>query len=111
VVLSGGNIDAKLLSDIIQREMIKQKRYHLIYSAVQDKPGALAQLLDAVASQKANVLSVHHDRISPNVPLGWTGVEVLVEVRDSSHRDQLLTALKNRDYPVEIRDDRQLFDV
>jgi threonine dehydratase len=110
VVLSGGNIDSKLLSDLIQREMIKQKRYQLIFTAVQDKPGALAHLLDAVASQKANVLSVHHDRISPNVPLGWTGVEVLVEVRDMNHRDQLLSALRSRNYPVEMLEDRRLID-
>ncbi len=101
VVLCGGNIDAKLLSDLIQREMMKESRYQLIFTAVQDKPGALAHLLDAVASQKANVLTVNHNRISPNVPLGWSGVELLVEVRDQPHRDQLLQALKKQNYSVE----------
>ncbi|HEY3332078.1 MAG TPA: threonine ammonia-lyase [Capsulimonadaceae bacterium] len=101
VILSGGNIDAKLLSDIIEREMMKEHRYQLIFTSVQDKPGALAHLLDTVASQKANVLSVHHNRTSPNVALGWSGVEILVEVRDQAHRDVLLQALRTRGYAVE----------
>ncbi|MDR3709180.1 MAG: threonine ammonia-lyase [Capsulimonadaceae bacterium] len=110
VLLSGGNIDSKLLSDLIQREMIKENRYQLIFTAVQDKPGSLAHLLDAVASQKANVLSVHHDRLSPNIRLGWTGVEVLVEVRDKDHGSQLVKALRARDYPVEMLEDRRCIE-
>jgi hypothetical protein len=47
------------------------------------------------------VLTVNHNRISPNVPLGMSGVELLVEVRDPAHRDQLLQALKKQSYAVE----------
>jgi len=102
VILSGGNIDAKLLSDLIQREMLKEHRYHLVITAVKDKPGSLAQLLDLIAAQRANVLSVHHDHINPLVPLGWTGVEVLVEVRDKEHRDILMDNLRKRNYPIDL---------
>jgi threonine dehydratase len=102
VILSGGNVDVKLLSDLIQREMLKENRYYQVMTAVQDKPGSLAPLLDVIASQRANVLSVHHNHINPTVPLGWTGVEVLVEVRDKAHSDALMQTLKKNNYPIDL---------
>ena len=104
VILCGGNVDAKLLSDLIQREMIKANRYQHIFTAVADKPGSLARLLEVVAGQKSNVLSVHHNRISEDVPVGWTGVELLVEVRDQDHSATLISALRQHGYPIETLD-------
>ncbi len=105
VILCGGNIDLKLLSDLIERELLKARRYLHLFTSVVDKPGNLAQLLEAVANQRGNILTVNHNRISPNVPLGSTGVELLIEVRDDSHRRDLAAALRAQGYPVTITDE------
>lgn len=102
VVLSGGNIDLKLLADLIGRELLKQQRYLHLFTEVTDKPGGLARLLDIVAAEKGNIITVNHNRISPHVPLGATGVELLLEVRDEEHQQKVVNALRSHGYPVEM---------
>ena len=104
VLLCGGNIDLKLLADLIEREMLKAERYVHIFTAVLDKPGGLAKLLDTIAAQRGNILTVNHNRISPTVALGSTGVELLFEVRDQDHRRHLLDALRAQGYPITMLD-------
>ncbi len=84
--------------------MIRADRYMHFFSAVPDRPGGLAALLDLIAECKGNIITVVHNRISPSVPLGQTGVEILLEVRDAEHIDQIRSSLTERGYRVEMRD-------
>ena len=71
---------------------------------VVEPAGGLVALLEAVAELKGNVISVVHNRISPSVPLGYTGVELLLEVRDAEHIASLKTGLNANGYRVEMLD-------
>lgn len=102
VVLSGGNIDIKLLEGLIERAMLRSGRYVRLFTAVEDKPGGLAGLLRAVAEARGNVIEVIHNRTSAAVPIGMTGVEILIETRDSAHIESLTRALKTAGYPVQL---------
>ncbi len=99
-ILCGGNIDALALADITQREMLRQERYLRITTACDDRPGGLAALLDIVAGERGNIITVSHNRLSPTVEFGMTGVEILAEVRDAAHQTRILDALRERGYPV-----------
>ena len=101
VVLSGGNIDVKLLEGLIERSMLKAGRYVRLFSAVEDRPGGLAKLLHEVAEARGNVMEVIHNRTSASVPIGMTGVEILIETRDPAHIDELIGRLKAAGYPVQ----------
>jgi threonine dehydratase len=104
VTISGGNVDAKFLADLIEREMIRADRYMHFFSSVPDRPGGLAALLDLIAGLKGNIITVVHNRISPTVPLNQTGVELLLEVRDAAHIAQIREELKQCGYRVEMLD-------
>jgi len=104
VILCGGNIDALALADITQREMLRADRYLRLLTACDDRPGALAGLLDVVAGERGNIITVNHNRLSPHIGLGVTGVELLVEVRDRAHQDRIIAALREQDYPAERLD-------
>ncbi len=101
VILCGGNIDALALADITQREMLRADRYLHLFTACDDLPGSLAALLEVVAAERGNVITITHDRLRPNVALGMTGVELLIEVRDKAHQQRILAALTLRNYPIE----------
>ncbi len=105
VILCGGNIDVKLLADLIERGMIRAQRYFHFFTSCSDKPGGLAGLLDVVAEVGASVMEVTHNRISPHVAYGRTGVEMLVEVRGEEHIAQLIAVLETHGYPVRRMDD------
>lgn len=102
IVVSGGNIDAKTLSDLIEREMLQANRYYHFFTAVPDRPGGLASLLNLVAQAQGNIMTVNHNRIHPSVPHGRTGVELLVEVRDAEHITQIEQLLRSNGYEVTV---------
>jgi threonine dehydratase len=102
VVLSGGNIDTKLLSTVIERGMTNAHRYVRIFTFVDDRPGGLAKLMTAIADMQGNLIEVNHNRASSLVPLGMTGVEVQIETRDMTHIDDIFDGLNQRGYQVSL---------
>ena len=101
-VISGGNIDVNFIARIIERGLVKAGRRVKISTRVIDRPGALRRVLAIIAESKANVISVYHDRVERNVPLGQSVVEVSLETRDAMHTDEILSNLCKEGYTVEI---------
>ena len=102
VVLSGGNIDIKLIQGLMERAMLRAGRYVRLFTAVDDRPGCLAGLLANVAESRGNVIEVIHNRTSAAVPFGQTGLEILIETRNAAHIDELVGRLKSAGYPVQV---------
>lgn len=75
-----------------------------LLTACDDRPGALARLLDVVAAERGNIITVNHNRLSPRIALGITGVELLIEVRDKVHQEHIVAALRAEGYPTEFAD-------
>ena len=95
---------AVLLSGRTQREMLRADRYLRLLTACDDRPGGLAGLLEIVAGERGNIITVNHNRLSSQIGLGVTGVELLVEVRDRAHQDRIIAALRGCDCPTERLD-------
>lgn len=80
-VVSGGNIDTNVVSDIIQRGLVHSGRRVQLDVAVPDRPGTLAHLTRVVADEQANVLEIRHDRAFSEVSLGETDITLWLETR------------------------------
>jgi threonine dehydratase len=100
-VLCGGNIDANLLALVLERVLVKHGRYVIFKLLVIDRPGALAQLLNHAAEAGANVMEVFHRRAMWLAPIGYTGIELLLEVRDEDHGREVHKYLESVGYHVE----------
>jgi threonine dehydratase len=100
-VLCGGNIDANLLSRVLEQVLVRQGRYVMLKLLVIDRPGTLAKLLNHVADSGANVIEVFHRRAMWLAPLGKTGIEMLLEVRDKQHAREVVERLREVGYQVE----------
>jgi threonine dehydratase len=103
-LLSGGNIDASLMVQVMRRGLALHGRYLVVRTRVPDRPGELAELLGRLAGERVNVVEVEHQRESPGIPVGDTGVELTLLTRDDEHCDQLLAQLGEWGYPVERLD-------
>ncbi|RKO67908.1 threonine ammonia-lyase [Desulfofundulus salinus] len=101
LVLSGGNIDVNILSIIIERGLVKSGRIIRLRTVVTDQPGSLQRLLGVLAAVRANVISINHDRIKPQVPLKQAEVELLLETSDVEHMERVMAALTREGYRVE----------
>jgi threonine dehydratase len=105
-VLCGGNIDGNLLARVIEQVMVRQGRYVLLKLSIVDRPGALSRLISLIAEQGANVIDVFHRRALWLAPLGKVGVELVLEVRDAGHSQQVMEALTSAGYHVQFDDDQ-----
>ena len=100
VLLCGGNIDGNLLSRVIEQVMVRQGRYTLLKVALVDRPGNLAQLVAKLAESGANVIDLFHRRAMWLAPLGKVGVELVLEVRDAAHGEEVRAHLEMHGYHV-----------
>jgi len=100
-VLSGGNIDATLLIQVMRHGLAVAGRYLVIKTRVPDRPGELAKLLTLLGQARVNVVEVEHQRETSDLPVGDTGVELTLLTRDSSHCDEILANLARWGYPAE----------
>ncbi len=99
-VLCGGNIDANLLARVLEQVMVRQGRYILLKLAVIDRPGVLADVTERVAEIGANIVDIFHRRALWLAPLGKVGVELVLEVRDNDHGEQVRVYLEQHGYHV-----------
>jgi len=100
-VLSGGNIDASLMVQVLRRGLAVSGRYLVVRTRVPDRPGQLAELLRRLAAERVNIVEVEHQREAAGVPVGETGVELTLLTRDPAHCEQLLAQMREWGYPVD----------
>jgi threonine dehydratase len=99
-VLSGGNIDASLMVQVMRRGLAVSGRYLVLRTRVPDRPGELAKLLGLLAAERVNIVEVEHQREAAGVPVGETGVELTLLTRDPAHCEQLVAQMQEWGYPV-----------
>jgi len=100
-LLSGGNIDPTLLISVMRHGLALAGRYLIVRTLIDDRPGALVELLQLVAAERGNVLSVEHHREGTDVHVAQTGVELTVITRNEDHCSRLCSALKGRGYVLD----------
>ena len=101
-ILCGGNIDMYLLGQIVAKGLATMGRMMKIFILLKDKPGALKEVVDELASLSANIVEVAHDRLSSNVRAGTTGVTLSLETEDQKHMDKLIQHLKDKDIDFKV---------
>jgi threonine dehydratase len=94
VILSGGNIDLNIISKVIEKGQISKGRLVELSVIVDDTPGSLNHLTKAIADLRANVLEVHHDRISQGLFLRETRIDFVLETTDKAHIQKIKEALE-----------------
>lgn len=93
VVISGGNVDLNLLSSVIEKGLEHEGRLSRISVIVDDVPGTLNALTQAIASQGANILEVTHRRLAQGVDIRQTEIEILMSTRNKEHIEKIKNAL------------------
>jgi threonine dehydratase len=100
-LLSGGNIDPTLLITVMRHGLTAAGRYLVIRTRIPDRPGALVELLELVAAERGNVVSVEHHREGMAIHVAETEVELTVVTRNEDHCAALCAALEGRNYALD----------
>ena len=101
VVIGGGNIDVNMLSRIIERGLVKDGRLVRFRVRIPDHPGGLHKLTGEIASVRANIQEVLHNRAFSRVDLGETAVDITLETRGAEHIEKLVEVFRDRGYEHE----------
>ncbi len=100
LVLSGGNIDLRLLASVIMRGLVRDGRIVSLRIELNDVPGALAAVAGVLGDADANIIEVHHQRTFSDNSAKATDIDVVAEMRDTDHAEEVLLRLKDAGYRV-----------
>jgi len=103
LILCGGNIDPRILSSIMFRELERESRVVSFRLTIPDRPGVLGVIATRFGELGANILEVEHRRLFLDVPAKGAKLDVTVETRDAEHAEEIFRALTSDGYaPVRI---------
>ena len=105
LVLCGGNIDTRLLANVLLRDLARSGRLARLRIRLQDQPGALFKVAHIFEQQRVNIIEVYHQRVFTTLPAKGLITDIECETRDRAHLDRLIAALRDAHYevsPVEL---------
>lgn len=104
LILSGGNIDPRILASIMVRELERGEQIISFRLTIPDRPGVLGQIATRLGMLGANILEVDHKRLFLDVPAKGARLDVTVETRDHAHAEEIIKAMAEDGYqPVRLR--------
>lgn len=104
LVLSGGNIDARMMSSILMRDLVRLGQVLTLSIAMPDKPGQLHAVAGICADMGANVLAVEHTRYAMDLSASAARLNITLETRDDAHAQHVIARLKEAGFTLQIKD-------
>jgi len=101
LVLSGGNIDTRLLASVLLRGLVRDGRIVRLRLMIGDAPGQLARVATIIGRMGGNIVEVQHQRLF-GVVAKATELDVTVETRDRAHVRELVAALEKDGFTVHL---------
>lgn len=94
VAITGGNIDARILSDVLLRNLLRDGRLLRLQLAIPDRPGVLADIAGKIGNEGGNIIEVSHQRLHAASSVQAADLGLMVEARDSAHASGIIAALE-----------------
>jgi threonine dehydratase len=104
LMLSGGNIDTRLLASVLERSLVREGRITMLRFIGDDRPGTLANVSRIIGDGGANILQVEHHRMTLSAPAKGVEFDIEIETRDAPHTLEIIAALQAAGYPARVRD-------
>ena len=105
LVLCGGNIDPRLLANVLLRDLARSGRLARLRITLQDRPGALFKVMREFNEHQVNIIEIYHQRIFTTLPAKGLITDIECEARDADQLEALVAALRAKGYtvtPVEL---------
>ena len=100
LVLCGGNIDTRLLANVLLRDLAREGRLARLRITLQDRPGALYKVMGVFDDHNVNIIEIYHQRVFTSLPAKGLITDIECEARDRAQLDSLVAALRKAGYTV-----------
>jgi threonine dehydratase len=102
LVLCGGNIDTRLLANVLLRDLARSGRLARLRITLQDRPGALYKVMKLFHEHNVNIIEIYHQRIFTSLPAKGLITDIECEARDREQLDALIASLRGAGYSVSM---------
>src|SRR5262249_6458150 len=102
LILCGGNIDARVLSSILMRGMVRDGRLVRLRAEISDSPGLLARITRIIGERGGNIVEIYHQRLFYDVPVKPIEVDIVVETRNTKHVGEIVASLNEAGFPTRL---------
>jgi threonine dehydratase len=103
LVVSGGNVDSRLLSSILMRGLARQGRLARLRISINDAPGVLATVSGLIGEHGGNIIDVYHHRMFYDIPVKLAEIDVVIETQDTSHVERIIEKLNQAGFQTRLR--------
>ncbi|KPF88190.1 threonine dehydratase [alpha proteobacterium AAP38] len=94
LVLCGGNIDSRLLAQVIMRQLVRESRLIAVRIAIPDRPGALSRITGLVGEAGGNIIEASHQRLFTTTTVKATDIDLTIECRSKRHAQRVVETLR-----------------
>ncbi|MEQ1497795.1 MAG: threonine ammonia-lyase [Novosphingobium sp.] len=102
IPITGGNIDTRLLANVLLRDLARSGRLARLRLTLQDRPGALYKVMGEFDRHNVNIIEIYHQRIFTHLPAKGLITDIECEARDREQLDGLVESLRGNGYSVEL---------
>jgi threonine dehydratase len=102
LVLCGGNIDARMLAVVLNRELVREKRLIVYRILGDDRPGMMSKMSGVIGGLGGNIIDVVHNRLALDVPAKGAEFDIMVETRGAAHADEIRQGLEEAGYALRM---------
>jgi threonine dehydratase len=102
IVLSGGNIDTRLLANVLLRDLARSGRLARLRLVLQDRPGSLYRVSKIFFEHNVNIVEIVHQRVFTHLPAKGLATEIECEARDAEQLEALIGALRGQGFEVSL---------
>ena len=100
IPITGGNIDTRLLANVLLRDLARSGRLARLRLTLQDRPGALFKGMREFDRHNVNIIEIYHQRIFTHLPAKGLITDIECEARDKEQLDALVETLREMGYSV-----------
>ena len=93
LIVTGGNIDLRLLSSVILKGLVREGRIVRMRIEISDIPGTLARIATIIGEADANIIEVYHQRAFSGLPAKNAELDVVLETRGGNHVNEIIEKL------------------
>ena len=103
ILLCGGNIDSRVLSSVLMRDLVRKGQIITLSIAMADKPGQLGIISKLCSKEKVNILGVEHSRFTLDLSVSAARLEITLETRNNDHAESIIKKIELLGFSVIVK--------
>ena len=100
IIACGGNLDSRVLSSLLMRELVRKKQVLTLSIDMEDKPGQLSEISKLCSMEKINILAVEHSRFTLDLSVRAARLNITLETQDKKHANKIINLIKKLGFKV-----------